>query len=591
MNLQGLLVHFPDRSRHRRNLILTVCFIVCLPALWAGLMGDDFIHFALLADHPPIAKPNDLSLFGLFSFIDGDPERTRQLMDYSLVPWWTFAELKYAFWRPFSEFTHWIDHRLWPQSPWLMHLHSIAWYMAVLFLLSHLYSRMVSVAGAGLLALFIYGVDSSHGFAVGWISNRNSIIALCFAVIALISYISWRRFDKPRHLLLAAYTLALSLLSAEAGIAIFGYIAAYGLFLDKRGPVKGVLATLPLFGIIVIWWISYKYLGFGADHADAYYVDPGSHPMTYLAGVVERLPVMLASLWGIVPAELYGFSGQSNAYYVLFCALFAAACMAPVFLVLGLQKTTLFWFFGMLFSLFPVLVALPHDRLLLFAGIGAAALLAETLHFLFIRKACPLSAKANRYCAIVGRVLIVFHLILAPLLMPIMVFSPKVWADLVPTKPTYFDSVAEIGQKQLVLFATPMPSSVAIAPLRFYRGDALPKKVWTITTLDVPVEFNIKDLHTVQAVTEGGFIQGVETSFRDLELYPFQVGEQIKLNGLTITIIELNPEGHPKRINLKFQEALSSENLVFLRWNQQVKDYQPIVFDRSKRFSELFNKK
>jgi hypothetical protein len=36
----------------------------------------------------------------LFTFADGDPERTARLMDRGLWPWWTYKGIKAAFLRP-----------------------------------------------------------------------------------------------------------------------------------------------------------------------------------------------------------------------------------------------------------------------------------------------------------------------------------------------------------------------------------------------------------------------------------------------------------------------------------------------------------
>ncbi|HAG97136.1 MAG TPA: hypothetical protein DCL78_23610, partial [Gammaproteobacteria bacterium] len=149
----------PEHFTGRRNLIFLATFLLCIPALFTGFMGDDYLHYALLNADLPIAKPDDLSLFGLFSFINGDPERNRLLMDYSLIPWWTYSELKYAFWRPLSELSHWLDYQLWPNQPWLMHLHNIVWYMGALVLIAKLYQRFQPGEGAALLALFLYALD------------------------------------------------------------------------------------------------------------------------------------------------------------------------------------------------------------------------------------------------------------------------------------------------------------------------------------------------------------------------------------------------------------------------------------------------
>ena len=55
-------------------------------------------------------------------------------METGAAPWWTLPTLRIAFFRPLAVLTHWADYRLWPDSGVLMHVHSIAWYGAVLLL-------------------------------------------------------------------------------------------------------------------------------------------------------------------------------------------------------------------------------------------------------------------------------------------------------------------------------------------------------------------------------------------------------------------------------------------------------------------------
>lgn len=568
---------FPKNYAHRRNLILFATFLLCLPSLWAGYMGDDYIHHALLNAHLPIGKPNDLSLFGLFSFINGDPERNRLLMDYSLIPWWTYSELKYAFWRPLSEISHWMDHRLWPHSPWVMHLHNLLWFIATLAIIAKLYKHTLTGAGAILCALAIYSFDSSHGFTLSWIANRNGLIALFFGMLTLLLHRAWRLGDSPVHLVLSLLTMTCALLSAEIGISTFGYLGAYALFMDKRGPIKGVIATLPYLLAIATWWTVYKTSGFGADHADGYYVDPAEHPVTFLLKLVERLPVLLASQWGLIPAELYGFSGRSNWAYVLGCSLFVIICLIPVLYNSGKNKVNLFWFFGMLFSLMPALTALPHDRLLVFSGVGASALIGSFIHQIFALKIRPESTLFRGYSVFIAGLLVSLHLVISPLLLPLMSYSTKIWADMIPQEPSYFPEIDKIEEKQIVLFSPPFASSLAIGPLRFYRNEPMPKRIWTITSLPDELEYEIKDSHSIEVRSKNGFIQGAEEAVRNLDKYPFHDGEKTALSGLVISLHDLNSEGKPTRLLLTFKTSIGDSSLLLLRWDESTKSYAPLT--------------
>lgn len=566
----------PKSFNGRRNLILLATFILCLPALLTGLMGDDYLHYALLTADLPIAKPDDLSLFGLFSFINGDPERNRLLMDYSLIPWWTYAELKYAFWRPLSEVTHWLDHRIWPESPWIMHLHNILWYLIAVLLLSQLYKHYAESTGVALLALFLYALDSSHGFTVSWISNRNALLALTFGLSTLLFHTRWREQGEISNLILALISMSLALFSAELGISVFGYLGAYALFMDRKGVVKGVFSTLPYFTVIIIWWITYKEAGFGAAHADAYYVDPASQPLTFLSKVLERLPVLLASQWGIIPSDLYTLSGVTSTPYVVICTLFLIIILIPVLMPQLRQRTSLFWLAGMLFSILPALAASPYDRLLLFPGVGAAPLLANFLYQVKVRNYRPDGAIMKYYTMTIFGVLVMIHVILAPALMPVMTYSTKFLSEQVSQKPSYFPEIDNIETKKLILISPPLASSLAIAALRFNRHEPMPARIWTITTLQDGLEYQVTGNKMIINRSDGFITGPIEESVRNMSKYPFKQGDSVVLSGLTITVLEQNKMGKPTSLELNFSQPVTEEGYAFLVWNNEKGAYETL---------------
>ena len=567
----------PSLTKRRVQLFLLTT-LLCVPALFAGYMGDDFIHHALLSANIPIDKPNDLSLFGLFSFINGDPDRNRLLMDYSLLPWWTYSELKYAFWRPVSEVFHWLDHRIWPNHPWIMHLHNLAWYLGIIFVANRLYQRSLLPA-ASVMALAIYALDSSHGFTLSWIANRNGLICVVFGLLSLKLYIDWREQQNTLAALGSLLCLILALLSAEMGISIFGYFIAYALFMDKRGPVKGLFAALPYFLVIALWWAFYKASGFGAANADSYYVDPAEHPMVFTAKLIERFPVLMAGQWGIVPAELYGFSGITNWGYVALCALFLLLCLVPIVLIGWKKPSIRFWFAGMIFSILPALTALPHDRLLMFTGIGAAAIMGDFLASLFVQKYRPAGKLLKKTVVGVAGLLFILHLVISPLLLPVMSYSTKIWADLIPTGPTYFSDIDDIETKQLVIFGPPIASALAIGPMRFYREDPMPDRLWTITSQPDPLTFETINPSTLKVSNPLGFMrEQTEKAFRDTQKHPLEEGEETRLSGLTISIHDLNTDGIPTTLTLTFDKKISDDTLVFLQWSESENRYSQLSF-------------
>ncbi|MCG8671765.1 MAG: hypothetical protein MI867_20340 [Pseudomonadales bacterium] len=566
--------------------------VLISPALIAGFMGDDFIHLALFKSGLPVSAPNDASLFGLFSFMDADPIRNKELMDLGLLPWWTFPDMKYAFWRPMTELTHGLDALLWPGNSILMHLHSIIWYLALCFLVYKLFELVFGKAHPTLvlLGLALYALDSSHGFTLSWIANRNGLIAATFGIASIYTYIDSQKRNSFLIQLSSIAFLALALFSAEIGISTVGYLGAFALFLDKRGWFKGCLALLPHMTVVILWWLLYKSLGFGAANADAYYIDPVAAPVEFLTAVLQRLTVLFGSQWGFVPAEIYGFAGKAPllANLVLLIAIvICSIALAVSARALKVSALARFWFFGALFSALPVCSALPHDRLLLFIGVGAIGLILEVLRLSAqdhqdidrfkgkptLRTIIPNGSRGMRF---LFSCFFGFHLIISPLFLPFMAYSPKLWADQIDMAPASFPKIANLSEKHLILFNVPISSSQALTVWRFNNGKEIPRRLLPISNYVSELTLTKTAVNEFEISKENGFIQNGEESVRNLSTQPFRLGEQVHLNGLTISIIEINEANRPSRIKLAFEPNFKQENLVFLSWDKENNQYLEI---------------
>lgn len=70
------------------------------------------------------------------------------MIETGLGAWWTSSHLRIVFFRPIASLTHMLDHAPCPSSPALMHLHSIAWYAALVAIVIALYRRTLGRNGA-----------------------------------------------------------------------------------------------------------------------------------------------------------------------------------------------------------------------------------------------------------------------------------------------------------------------------------------------------------------------------------------------------------------------------------------------------------
>ena len=295
-------------SRYVPAILAVAAVAVSLPAVGKGLLNDDYMQRATVLGPSPFLDrlaPTELVPDGPMGlrrvladlYIAVDPEQNFDaLRAYGALPWWTYAGYRVAFWRPVAALTHWLDHRLFPDSLALMHLHSILWFAAVVWLVAALYRRFIDAAPVAGLAALLFLLDDGSYFPTMWLANRNLLICLFFGILSVVLHDRWRRDRWRPAALLAPVCLSLSLLSAEAGIATVAYLFAYEATL-MAGRWRGrVLALAPAVGVVVLWRMIYNVLGYGAS-GGGFYFDPVREPVDYILASLQRAPFLLAGQW------------------------------------------------------------------------------------------------------------------------------------------------------------------------------------------------------------------------------------------------------------------------------------------------------
>ncbi|MGD8501338.1 MAG: hypothetical protein PVJ86_11870 [Phycisphaerales bacterium] len=584
-------------GRYMPVIVAGVAPAIMLPALNAGLIQDDLFHRIRLVEPsqlpeqlhdtgmiPPDAGKLSAALRDMHSFARTQQEADR-LKDVGMCPWWTAKNWRVANWRPLDSFTHWLDYRLFPDSPPLMHLHNIIWFAAVVFLLTVLYRQLIAPLWMAAAAALLYTIDDSNYFPAMWVANRNLLLALFFSILTLLLHHRWRQHDSLAAGVAAPFALLLSLLSTEAGIATFAYLLAYALIIDRGSRIRRIVSLAPGFIVIAAWRMIYNGLGYGAT-GSGFVIDPGREPMRYAQGVLERAPVLLSGQWGGTPAEMLNiFSDYAGALYLLAAVLYLTLILFVFIPLLRKNRVALYWFVGMLLCVLPICATIPMNRNLLFVAIGAFGVMTQFIGGLFTKENWISRSRFWRVPAwILCMTLIFVH----------VGFTIVSRARTPKTVSFFFDTVYstikvdpadDLTGKTLVVVNAPNPLLfLGLSFLRAYWNEPLPERTRLLAPAFAPLKITRTGEKTLLIEAQTGNILSTDKSRRDFkpnfanfyyhfnslfrpEDLPFRVGEQVELSDMSVEVVKVDSNGQPTQVLFHFAVSLDDPALCWLQWN------------------------
>jgi hypothetical protein len=546
--------------------LVVLATVLLLPSFWIGWQLDDHTHrFVLLGEGGEEMTPIEA-----FSILTGDSDFNRELIDAGHLPWWTDEEYRIAFFRFLTVLTMWLDYRLWPDSPALMHVHNMLWFAALALAVVAIYRRFHGWSTIAGLAALLYVLDDARALPAAWIANRNSLLATLFGVLCIWAHVRWRRSGWKPGAFLGPLLLALALASAEIGLAAAGYLLAHALFLDRGTPLRRLAALIPNGVVLLIWVIVYRAFGFGV-YGSGMYIDPVRSPIAFLDALLYRGPFLLMGQWTPLAADGGSFlapDAQRVAWTIaVFVALVLAAALWPL---LRRDPQARFWATGMVLALVPVSAAFPSNRLLMFVSFGGASLLAQFLVGIFSdaewvpdRRAWKLPARCLAY------VLVPCHLLIAPLSMPLgplttwyLGETEKVAAASVPSDPA-------IASQDLVVVNSPdyLIYVAHIPTLAHLEGRPYAARMRALAPGPVPLAVTRIDERSLDIRMEDGLFYGpLGCLFRDVER-PLRAGDRFDLDGMIVTVVEVLEDGSPVEARFEFSLPLEDPSLRWIRWD------------------------
>jgi hypothetical protein len=552
---------------HARARLVIGCLglALMLPYLTVDGVGDDDFHAVGLQAQPSVPgtarAPWDLYTFATL-------EHNATLMEEGVFPWWTDPELVIAFFRPLSSLSIWLDHVIWQQNDGPKHLQGLVWYALLLAALSATYRALSLSPKHAALALLLFAVDDARWMPVGWLAQRNAVLAMVPAVLALYFHHQAREQGGAWRRALAAVCLGLGLLGGEAALAICGYLAAYALVLDRGTWRARVLSLLPYAAVVIVWRAAYLYLGYGALHSGDY-VDPGRDPLEFARLLPVRLPILLlgqfgapyADMWEIYPlfapwlrpvAWLFAISVLGLAYY-LFRPLLRA------------HPVLRFWLLGSVLATLPACGVHPEDRMLTATALGATQLVSAFLWAVLDGT----YATAKRLSQVSAGLLVLTHLVYAPITLPLRAYDVFALDRSMLHADQSIPQGDEIRGKTLVIINPILDIYAVYWPVfRGARHGTLPEHFRWFATAEADVRVTRVDANSLSVAVDGGLLaNAMQSAFRraDREL---ALGQEIRLEGVTYEVSALTDDGRPARFLARFDHPLESPEFVWRMWGK-----------------------
>jgi hypothetical protein len=544
---------------------ILLALLLVSPSLGVGPMGDDYMQMARV-DRRLRAPGFPYAPLDLFTFVSGDPAQRAVLLEEGVFGWWMAPDFRMAFWRPLSSLTHVLDHRLWPRSWVIAHAHSMLWFAALLVVLAALYRRFHEPWIAH-LALLLYAVDDARGWVLGWVANRNVLVAGTLAFAALLVHDRARRDGWRCGVWLAPALFGAALLGGEAALGLVGYLVAHALFIDS-GPLGRRLARLwPYVTLSLVWLAAYKALGYGTSGGDMY-LNPLDEPIPYLRALAERLPVLLAAQVGAgladawlvlpAPARLAAYGG----------ALLTIAVVAWLLVpLLRRLPTCRFWVVGTVLSLPPMCATYPMDRLLVLAGVGAMAAIALVLaEWLRGRDPAPLPHVPRPLAAGAVLLLGLLHLVLAPALLPLRVVAVGLLARIGERLEASIPDDEAIRAKTLVILSS--SAEMTTFPPWMQRqvsGVPRPHRMRVLASCFANVHVSRLDATTLRIRPERGFLDNEWLRMIRGRSRPFHPGDEVVLSDLRVRVRDVTADGRPAEADFTFSVPLEDPALLWAR--------------------------
>lgn len=556
------------------------------PVLGSGFAADDYGQLAMADGTFPVQRP----AWSLFTFSSGDPREVQQLRVHGFLPWWSDDNLRLSVLRPLPSLLIAADRAVFGDNPLPYHLHSLLWWLCLCAAVAHLLHALLP-ARVALLALALYVLDESHTLPLGWLANRNSVLASLFAVLSLRRFIELQRSGRRVDAVACAALFSLSLACGEYALTFLGYFAALALSQVGDSAWQRLRQLAPVALPALIFVLLRGIVG-GGTRGSGSAIEPLDRPLDFLQMLPDRLGALWSEAiltvrtdaWIGVWATAQGLPGGGSlasptALPVLMVVtgvvgfgLLAVASRVGARKLAGEGPSVSWMLWGALWSTIPICATLPAGRNLLSAQLGIATIVAVFLSWVARRVAVhredPVQVLSMVALLPVIIVLSIGQMVAAPLSASGRAVELRSYGELAAASVLGLGNLAADARvrRAYILQASDPTLMLYPAIIRAQHGRSRPESIYTLSGSAHPVVVHREDARSLVVSHPGDapmLSGGFELMFRRLDV-PMRPGTVVQLRGLRVEVLRV-VEGRPNLVRFRFDTDLDAPEVMLLQ--------------------------
>lgn len=544
--------------------------LIHAPGIGAGYVGDDHLQNAMLEGTYPVRR----AVWDLYAFVDAPRGDVPALREAGTMPWWTHPDLELTAFRPLSSLLLAFDHLVLRLGPLGKHLHSVAWWIALVLAQAALVRGRVPLAVAVPTTL-LFALDPAHASPIAWIANRTAFVSTLLGTLALLAHARWREGGAWRWGAAAFAGWAAALAGGEYGLCMVAYALAYEALAAPPGW-RGRLAGLAMVGApTAVYAVVRAAIGYGA-HGSSVYVDTSLGPAFYKLALVRWLALLGDESW-LMASEASSWAAMVNlvsfGFLVLtlvgFLALFQNAVRDWAVEERRFARALLA---GAALSAVPTVSAFPSTRLLVPASVGGSVAIAAIL----VHGWRAVRDRARRWPARLGQgaalaTVALLHVAIGPLA---TYLRGRLWADVHAIGDTLYLAAPLADSPRgprpsLVLLSAPDPMTTLYPPYVAREAGLSVSGAWRVLCACTPGQTFVRTApDTLEVLGDSGYVVGTHAWLLRAADAGFQTGERVTTSTMTVEIVE-QQGGRARRVRYRFDRPLDDPSLVLMVFDER----------------------